>query len=185
VTRRISNRRRAAPRTPDECEPIEAERVDDRLEVANERIDREYGVFPVRKTVTPLVIVNEGVVTRELFGPVTPYRVFPIEGKMTEPVRRPDQWWAIADAGVGDPAIIRGPAKLHLMQGRASGRSLPRGQSGGSIIQARRRVGLKGQLRCLPQRAVAHHVELFQPSLCALKLFFGLAPAAGGTQQSN
>ena len=47
VACRIGHRRRAAFRAANECEPIEAERVDDRLEVANERIDRELRIFPV------------------------------------------------------------------------------------------------------------------------------------------
>ena len=53
------------------------------------------------------------------------------------------------------------------------------------IVRVRARVGLKGQLRRLPQSAGADHVERREPSLCTLKLFLGLAPAAGGTQQSN
>src|SRR5262249_38518663 len=148
-----------------------AERVDDRLEVANERIHRERGGVPIRKTVTALVVVNEGMVLRELFGPVTPYRAFPAEGKMAEPVRRPHHRRAVAGAGGRRPGLIRGPAKLHVMQGWASRQPLHMGLGRDLIVRARSQFGLKRQLRRLPQSAGAHRVELFEPSLCTLKLF--------------
>ena len=63
VTRRIGNRCSGQPfELPMKREPIESERVDDRLEVANERIDRELGDVPIRKTVTTLIVMNEGIV---------------------------------------------------------------------------------------------------------------------------
>ena len=53
------------------------------------------------------------------------------------------------------------------------------------IVRARSQFGLRRQPRRLSQSAGAHRVELFEPSLCALKLFSGLARVAGGAQQSN
>ena len=72
MKRCISNRRRAAFRASNQSELIEAKRIDDGLEVANERIDRERGAVPIRKAFAALVIVNEGMVLCELFGPVQP-----------------------------------------------------------------------------------------------------------------
>src|SRR6266851_871279 len=63
----------------------------------------------------PLVVMDEGMVLCELFGPVPPDRAFPTEGQMAEPVRRPHQRGAVADAGIRDPDTIRSPAKLHLL----------------------------------------------------------------------
>ena len=60
VARRIGHRRRTAFRAAHEGEPIEAERVDDRFEIANERIDGELGIVPIRKAVAALVVVDEG-----------------------------------------------------------------------------------------------------------------------------
>src|SRR5258708_24216239 len=116
------------------------------------------------------------MVLGELLGPVTPYRAFPAERKMTKPMRRPHQRRALAGAGVGDSAVIRRPAKPHLMQGGASARSLRVEHSGCSIIRAR--LTLQRLLRGLAQRAAAHHVALFEALLRALKLFLGFAPAA-------
>ena len=77
VARRIGHRRRTALRAPHEGEPIEAERVDDRFEIANERIDGELRTVPIRKTVAALVVVDEAMVLGELFGPVAPHRAVP------------------------------------------------------------------------------------------------------------
>lgn len=71
------------------------------------------------------------------------------------------------------------------MQSRASTPSVRMGQGGGTIVHARRRVGLHGQLRRLPQCAGAHDVELFEPPLGRVKSFLGFPPAASRAQQSN
>jgi len=63
------------------------------------------------------------------------------------------------------------------MHSGAGTQSLCQRQGGYSISRARRCVGLKGQLRSLTQSAGAHHVELCE--------FLGLAPTAGGAQQSH
>src|SRR5439155_24991510 len=107
------------------------------------------------------------------------------EAEMTEAVRRPDQRWTVANDGVRDPDAVRGPAKLHLAQG---GRCMPRlrlRRGRVSIVRDRRRAGSNWHERRLPQRARAYHVELVEPLLRSLKMLVGLAPAAGGTQQSN
>ena len=184
VARRIGHRRRTALRAPHEGEPIEAERVDDRFEIANERIDGELRTVPIRKTVAALVVVDEAMVPGELFGPVAPHRAVPAERQVAQPMRGPHERRAIADLGIGDPHVIRGPAKLHLVQGRA-GMPLRSGQQRDRIDRADARVGLKRHLRRLPQRAGAHHVEFLETALRALKLLLRLAHAAAGAQQSN
>jgi hypothetical protein len=68
------------------------------------------------------------------------------------------------------------------VQGRARTQPLRLGPEDDSIICARPQFGLKRQLRGLAQRAAAHNLELFEPSLCALELFLGLAPTTGGAQ---
>ncbi len=178
----IGHRGGAAFRTADERKPIEAERIDHRLEVANERIDRERGIIPIRKAVAALVVVDEGMVLGELFGPVPPDRAFPTEGKMAEPVRRPHQRGAVADAGIRDPDTIRSPAKLHLVQSGACTQAPGVGSMDDLIVHARRQFGLKRPLRRLPQGAGAHRVELFEPPFGALKLLLGLMRIAGGAQ---
>src|SRR5260221_4042531 len=110
MTCRIRHRRRAAFRAADEGKPIEAEGVDDRLEVPDECINGERGVVPIRKTVPAIIVMNEGMILGEFFGPVTPDRAFPAVSKMAEPVRRPHHRGAIADTGIRDTDIIRGLA---------------------------------------------------------------------------
>ena len=55
MPRRVGDRCRAAFRAADEREAVEAERVDDGFEVANERVDGEFGRRPIRETVAAFV----------------------------------------------------------------------------------------------------------------------------------
>ena len=116
-------------RAPDERKPVEAQRVNHRLEVTNERVEREVGIIPIGKTVTALIVVNEAMVLREFLGPVTPDGAFPAEERWLSQC-------AAHTSGGPSPTVPYAmrtssevAAKSHLAQGGTDRRPFRKGRS--------------------------------------------------------
>ena len=185
MTCRIGDRRHGAFRATHQRKSIETERVNHRLEIANERIDGKVGIVPIRKTVAALVVVNEGVILGKLFGPVSPNRAFPAEGDMAKPVRRPHQRRAVANGGIRNPNAVRRPAELNFVRSGSS--ELPLcfgGASDRAINHSHLRCGLKRRLGRPAQRSACNHVKFVKFCRCASELLICVAHAAAGARQS-
>ena len=129
--------------------------------------------------------MNEGMVLRELFGPVTPYRALPAECKVAQPMRRPHERRAIADGGVSDSDIIRGLAETHRVLGRASVQPLAVGQGGGLLSASFRASAWSGSSNACRKAPVRAAFNSSKTPLRRLKIFLGFARVARGAQQAH
>src|SRR5690606_10240194 len=105
----ILDRDRAALRHAEQVEALYPQGVDDQREVFDPGVEIEAAIGPVRQPAAALVIANEGEVSCEEGDEMPPYRAFPRELEMREPVRGPDERRAVAVDGISEPyAVGRG-----------------------------------------------------------------------------
>ena len=96
----------AALRHAEKRELLEALRLDDGLEVIDPRLERRARRRPVGQAAAPLVIANEGVISRQFLEPMRPHRTTRIVLGMAEPVRGSQERRLTAKRGHCDPCTI-------------------------------------------------------------------------------
>src|SRR4029079_775140 len=77
---------------PEQREALQPRRGEDRLEIANARLQGEVVDGPIGHAETPLVVSYHGGDLAELVEEVPPDRTLPIVLEMAQPTRDDDQW---------------------------------------------------------------------------------------------
>jgi hypothetical protein len=118
IADRVCDRHRAALGHPHQREPVEPGGVDDRLQIADPRLQTEVGDLPVRQPVPALVVAHHRRDRSHRRQEVPPYRALPVILEMAEPARRYDQRRAGGHAvpRVRDPHAIRRPAEPDFLR---------------------------------------------------------------------
>ena len=115
---RVGDRDRSALRHGHEGEPVEPGVVDDRLEIADARLEREVVTSqsdsPYPRSSYRMTVANSAEVGKE----VAPDRALPVELEVAEPARRDDQRRAGAVDRIRDPHAVGGPAEPDLLRRR-------------------------------------------------------------------
>jgi hypothetical protein len=104
---------------PEQDEPVEANRVDNRLEVAHPAVQRQRFRFGVGKAASPLVVANEGVPLAQALEPVTPDGTLPVELEVREPVRGLYDRRTAAVLGPREPHSVGCGAEANLLLHRS------------------------------------------------------------------
>ncbi len=111
----IGDRHGAALGNTQERKPVEPRRVDDRLEVAHERIQGDVIDIPIGKTIATLVVTDQPASRRQRSKKVAPDGALPIVFEMIEPICRLHQRHTLADGGMGDTHPIRRSTELYFL----------------------------------------------------------------------
>ncbi len=94
---------------------LEAEVVDDRLEVFDQRVEREVPDVVVGKAVAALVVAHQRAVPREVDEPVPPHRALPVVVEMGDPVRGAYERRSRPDRRVREACAVRCGAEADLL----------------------------------------------------------------------
>ena len=85
---RIGNAHGPALGYSEEREAIDANRLDDRLEIGNPGVERERIDVPIGHAIASRVVTNQRVPARQSAKDMAPNRAFPIVFEMVHPVTR-------------------------------------------------------------------------------------------------
>jgi hypothetical protein len=104
-----------APRHSEQGETIEAQVVDDRLEVCDPHVDPYLQTVPVRQAAAARIVSNISSVASQPRQPGTPDRASQIVFDMTEPVGGADKRWPIAERGHCNACPVRSSGELNAL----------------------------------------------------------------------
>ena len=106
---------RAALRHCEQRKALQAVRLDDAFEIADEGIERDVVHLPVRQPVAAGVIADQPMLGRKRMQKVAPDRTLPVVFEMVEPVGGLDQRRSLAGERVGDANAIGSGAEMNLL----------------------------------------------------------------------
>src|SRR6516225_10880872 len=124
MTGGVGHRNPSALGNSKQREAVEPNCVDQLVEIAHPRSEREILDVPVREPIATLIVAEQRVVLCKLLDPVRPDRTLPLEFQMVKPIRGFDERWTVSAPGVGDVHSIFGYERPNLLRGHF--RSLPR-----------------------------------------------------------
>src|SRR2546425_3521272 len=111
----VRNADRAALRQTHQYEPFNSERIDDRLQVVDPRIERKVIDDPIGQTASPFVVPDISMEPRKFLDPMPPDRAFQIELNVAQPIRRPDERGTVAGHPAGDAYPVFGGTETDLL----------------------------------------------------------------------
>ena len=138
MTSGIGHRHGAALRDPEQGEPLQACCVDDSLEVADQRLERDVLHVPVRHPRGALVVVHQPVAHRQVTQEVAPDDALPVMAEVGQPVRRLDQRRAAAGHRVRQSHAVGRGAEADLLRSAARRGAVSGGATGGDLAHVGR-----------------------------------------------
>src|SRR5688500_12151299 len=116
---RVRHRDRRTARHPHQREPVDAEALDDRLEIGQPGIEREVRDIPVRQAEAPFVVPDQRRELAQILEEVAPDGALPVVLKVAQPARDDDQRRAGSMSGVGEPDAVARAAEPDLLLAHA------------------------------------------------------------------
>jgi len=111
----VCQSRRAAISHSEQNEPINSRSFNNRLQVFDVSLEGKFHMIAVGQAAATEIIANERVASRQQQKPRTPNRC-PVELKMVNPVRNPDQRRSCAANRIGNVGAIATLAKANLLR---------------------------------------------------------------------
>ena len=122
VARRELDRDRRALRDAEQGDALDAEDVDDGLEVEHPALEADFRHDPVRQAAAALVVAHEVAALRQVLEQVAPDRALPVVLEVRQPGRRLDDRRTLAAAGPGQAHAVVAAGKADLLHGHAGPR---------------------------------------------------------------
>jgi hypothetical protein len=113
MARGIGDRHAASLAAAQQHEALQPRGIDDRLEIAQARLEREVGRVAVGQAAPAAVITHACEMLGEFRQARAPDGAFPVVLQMVEPGRDFDHRRSATRAGIGDAHAIRGPAEAN------------------------------------------------------------------------
>jgi hypothetical protein len=114
----IDDRDRGALGVAEKRETVETKRVDHRLEIAHEGLERDVRNVPIGKAGSALVVADQAELLGQAAQQGRPHRTLPIELDVVHPVRGLDHRQAVSAHRDREIDAFRRAAKAHLLSRR-------------------------------------------------------------------
>ena len=111
----VGDRDRAPLRRAEQRELVELGGVDDRLEIADEHVERGVGRVVIRQAAPARVVAIETKARADRVEPGAPHRRLPVDVDVGEPVRRAHQRGTLAVRRERQPRPVRRPREAQIL----------------------------------------------------------------------